>query len=220
MRNRALQIGILWCCAAIAARAELKWDTTTIARTVHPVQVEDRVEFHFTNTGTNSVEILSLKSTCGCLKPSMSTNRIEAGASGDVAVLFDFRDKMGPQRKGIAVRSSDNPKQPTILYVEANIPEVFTISAKRQEWTLTGNREPQSCQLVNRLKEPVRLISVSSSSDKFIAELKTIREGFEYDVLVRPVDVVVSSLAVITVQTECPPELTESRTYSFNAAIR
>jgi hypothetical protein len=211
---------VIACLSVFTAQAELKWDTTVAALKIHPLQVEERAEFRFINDGTEPVEILSVKSTCGCLKASASTNRIAPGESGCVVVVFDFRDKMGPQRKGVAVRSSDNPKQPVILYVEANIPEVYTVSSKRLEWNLSGNREPQSCLLVNSLTEPVRLISVSSSSESFTAELITVREGFEYEVRVQPVESATAGLAVITVQTECPTGLTESRTYSFNASLR
>ena len=232
-----------------SAQAELQWEATTIARVVHPLQVEDHIEFRFINDGEEPVEILSLRSTCGCLSPAMSTNRIASGESGVVNVNFNLRDRSGPQRKGVAVRSSDVPKRPTILYIETSIAEAYKLSTKRLEWSLApkvdgqGNAviardyrkadgqggavtarnyryEPKTCRLVNRLSEPIRLVSVSSSSEKFIAELKTVREGFEYNVLVRPTDSATTGLAVITVQTECPPELEESRSYRFNASLR
>ncbi len=217
-----------------SAQAELQWETTTIARVVHPLQVEDHIEFRFINDGEEPVEILSLRSTCGCLSPSMSTNRIASGESGVLNVKFNLRDRSGPQRKGVAVRSSDVPKRPTILYIETNIAEAYKLSEKRLAWlfapkadgqgrTVTARNyryEPKTCRLVNRLSEPIRLISVSSSSEKFIAELKTVREGFEYNVMVYPVDSATAGLAVITVQTECPPELEESRSYRFKASLR
>jgi hypothetical protein len=220
MKNRRLQIRLMLCCSAVTASAELKWDSTTSTLTVHPLQVEARSEFGFTNTGTNQVEILSLKSTCGCLKPSGSTNRVAPGEAGTVTVDFDLRDRSGSQRKGVAVRSSDAPAKPTILYVETNIPQVYVPDTKRLEWSLTGNLEPKICRLINRLREPVRLISVLSSSDQFTVELRTVREGFEYEVQVHPIESAVSGLAIITVQTECPAELPESRSYRIDACVR
>lgn len=211
---------LILCVTAVAVRAELTWEATTLARTVHPLQVEDHAEFHFTNTGTNSVEIISFKSTCGCLIPSMSTNQFDAGESGRVDVVFNLRDKMGPQRKGVAVRSSDHPKQPVILYIETNIREAYTLSTKRLEWSLSGDRTSKTCRLINQLETPIKLISANSSSKLFSAELKSIREGFEYEVLVRPVDNAAPGRAVITVQAECPAELPESRTYQFDACAR
>lgn len=206
--------------SCLVAQAELQWEQKTISIQVHPVQVEERVTFHFTNAGTNAVDILSLKSTCGCLTPSMSTNRFEAGEAGTVDVVFNLRDKIGPQRKGVAVRSSDNPKQPVILYVETNIREAYTLSSKRLEWSLSGDRTLQTCRLLNQLAEPVHLVSATSSSESFNIDLKPVREGFEYEVQVSPKESAMPSLTVITVQTECPPELTESRAYTFTAVLR
>lgn len=211
---------LLVSCCVFTAQAELRWEQKTVCLDVHPLQVEEQTVFHFTNTGTEPVDILSVQTSCGCLKAIANTNRITPGGSGAIAATFDFRDKTGPQRKSIAVRSSDNPKQPAILYVEANIPEVYTLETHRLEWSLTGDREPKTCRMKNRLNEPVRLISASSSSDQFTVELKTIRDGFEYEVLVRPEKSSVPGLAVITVQTECPAELPESRTYRFDACVR
>lgn len=187
---------------------------------MHPVQVEAQARFNCTNTGAEPVDILSVQTSCGCLKAVATANRIMPGAAGSIAVTFDAHDKTGPQRKSIAVRSSDNPKLPVILYVEANIPEVYTLDTKRLEWPLNGNHEPKTCRLVNRLGDPVRLISVSSSSDQFAAELKPIRDGFEYEVKVCPVESAVSGLVEVTVQTECPPEIRESRVYILTAVIR
>ncbi len=247
--NLWVKIFLLLGACVFSSQAELTWEATTIARVVHPLQVEDHIEFRFINDGEESVEILSLRSTCGCLSPFIRTNRISSGESGVLNVKFNLRDRSGPQRKGVAVRSSDVPKRPTILYIETNIAEAYKLSTKRLEWTLAskgdgqGNAviardytkadgqggavaardyrsEAKTCRLVNRLSEPIRLISVSSSSEKFIAELKTVREGFEYNVMVRPTDSATAGLAVITVQTECPPELEESRSYSFKATLR
>ncbi len=201
-------------------QAELVWEQKSIQLDVHPLQVEARTAFHFTNTSTEPVDILSVQTSCGCLKAVADTNQIMPGATGSVAVTFDFHDKTGPQRKSIAIRSSDTPKQPALLYVEANIPEVYTLEPTRLEWSLTGDLEPKVCRLVNHLHDPIRLVSVSSSSHQFTAELKTIREGFEYEVQICPVESAIPGLAVITVQTECPAELPESRDYTFSAVLR
>jgi hypothetical protein len=213
-------LSVLMCGLSLVAHAELQWDQKAISLRVHPLQVEAQTAFHLTNVGTEPVGILSVQTSCGCLKASGNTNQIVPGESSTITATFDFRDKIGPQRKSIAVSSSDNPKQPIFLYVEANIPEVYTLDTKRLEWPLSGNCESKTCRLVNHLNNPIRLISVSSSSKQFIVELKPIREGFEYEVQVCPIESFVPGLAVITVRTECPLELAESRTYTFTATLR
>ena len=105
-------------------QADMAWESKTIGLDVHPLQMEAQTKFRFKNRGTNAVDILSVRTTCGCLKASASIDRIAAGESGTVDATFDFREKTGPQRKAVAVCSSDVPKRPTMLYVQASIPFV------------------------------------------------------------------------------------------------
>jgi hypothetical protein len=138
---------------AAAASAELVWRQKSMPLKMHPVQVEAQARFNCTNTGAEPVDILSVQTSCGCLKAVATANRIMPGAAGSVAVTFDARDKTGPQRKSIAVRSSDNSKRPVLLYIEANIPTVYTIEPERIEWQMEGGRESKTCRLVNHLDE-------------------------------------------------------------------
>jgi len=209
---------LIFCYSVLTAQAELQWESKTLQLDIHPLQVTGPVEFSFKNTGTNTVDILSVRTTCGCLKAKASANRVAVGESGAIHVTFDFRDKIGPQRKAVAIRTSDS--KPVILYVQANVPEVYTLSSKRMDWTLSGDRNSKTCRLTSRLSEPVRLICATPSSDWFTVELISVREGFEYEVRVTPNFWTSPGMAVITVYTECPPELAESRTYTFSAVLR
>lgn len=215
-----VKIGLLVGCCFSIVRAELVWQQKSIQLNVHPLQVEAETAFHCANTGTKPVDILSVQTSCGCLKAAAVTNRIMPGTSGSVSVTFDFHDKTGPQRKSVAVRSSDNPSKPSLLYVEANIPDIYSLEPARLEWSLTSDHGSKTCRLVNRSNSPIRLVSVLSSSDQFTAELKPIRDGFEYNVQVCPVESSIPGLAAITIQTECPAELSESRAYILTAVIR
>lgn len=227
---------ILWLITVVCfllcpmAQAELTWEKKVIRLDVHPLQVEGRAAFRFNNAGTNTVDLLTVRTTCGCMSASASTNQVAPNESGTIDVLFNYRDKIGPQRKAVAIRTSDS--KPIFLYVEANIKPAYRLSVKRLDWSLASVAscdesdqrvvcEPQICRLVNRTKTPFKLISASSSSDRFAVELLAIREGFEYEVRVMPdPSINVPTRAVITIQTDCPSELEESRIYRFNASLR
>jgi len=211
---------LLVSCCLSPVQAELVWQQRSIRLDVHPLQVEERAVFHFTNTGTEPVDLLSVRTTCDCLKAIPDTNRIEPGASGTLNAVFDFRDKTGPQRKSIAVRSSDNPQKPVILYVEANVPIAYTPEPARLEWRLDGELAPKISRLVNRLTDPMHLTSVESSSEQFITELKPIRDGYEYEVSVVLREDAFPEAAFITVYTGSPDAFEESRTYRIDVFIR
>lgn len=228
--SRLIKIAVgLLCCSALSCLAELTWEQKVIRLDVHPLQVEGKASFHFKNTGTNTVDILAVRTTCGCTKASASTNQVAPGESGSIDAIFNYRDKIGPQRKAVALRTSDS--KPTILYLEANIQSAYNVSAKRLEWSLhsvaasdeSGKGrlyDPKTCCLINQLHEPVHLVSATSSLDSFTVELIPIREGFEYEVQVVPIRNASPGRSVITIQPEHPPELQESRTYTFTATLR
>jgi hypothetical protein len=215
---RLFAVGIVFLLCALTARAELEWEQKTIQLDLHPLQVTGAVSFPFKNGGTNAVEILSVRTACGCLNASFENRAVALDGAGCIDVRFDFRDKTGPQRKGVAVRASG--LKPTVLYVQVNIQEVYSLSIDRLEWTASADPEPKRCRLVNQTKVPVRLVSAESSIDAFSVELVSIREGFEYDVVVRPHCRASAAKSTIRIQTECPPEITESRVYTLPAVLR
>ena len=218
--NLWANVGLLTGFCLSSVQAELVWQQRSIRLDVHPLQVEAKTAFHFTNTATEPVDLLAVRTTCDCLKAVPCATRIAPGASGTLDVLFDFRNKSGPQRKSIAVRSSDHPQNPVILYVEANIPVAYTPEPARLEWPLSGERAPKICRFVNRLTDPVRLISVSSSSEQFTAELKTVQEGYEYEVAVVLREDAASEATFMIVQTGTPDDPKETRTYRIDAFVR
>ena len=222
LRNSYARFCVLLCLfvvtPAFTVNAELEWEQKTIQLDLHPLQITGTVAFSFKNNGTNAVEILAARTTCGCLKASASTNLVAVGESGTIDVVYNFSDKLGPQRKSVAVRIRD--ASPKMLYVQTTIPEVYTLSSKRLEWASGSALSAQTCRLVNHLKEPVILVSAVSSSDLFNVELIPVRDGFEYKVRVTPDASASKQLATITVQTECPPELSKSRSYTITAVVR
>lgn len=197
---------------------ELVWEQKVIDLNVRPLQVEAQVEFGFENKGAHPVEIRSVRTTCSCLQATVSTNHIAANESGGITATFNFRQKTGSQRKGIIVQTSDSGM--VRLYIQATIPKVYSVSSERLEWRVGEKGDMKTCRLVNELDEPVRLISATSSSGLFPVQLETIRDGFEYEVRVFPEESFKASRAEIIIQTECPDDLPESRTYRIVAVLR
>jgi hypothetical protein len=62
--------------------------------------------FSFKNTGTGTLVIQNVLSTCGCTAPEWPKEPIEAGAEGKIRIVFDSKGKIGRQNKVITVRSN------------------------------------------------------------------------------------------------------------------
>ena len=62
-------------------------------------------QFKFTNTGTSELEIMQVRSSCGCTIPKKPDAPIAPGASDIVEVKYDT-NRVGPIRKTITVASN------------------------------------------------------------------------------------------------------------------
>ncbi len=62
--------------------------------------------FSFRNTGSGSLILQNVLSTCGCTAPVWPKEPIEAGAEGKIKIVFNSKGKIGRQNKVITVRSN------------------------------------------------------------------------------------------------------------------
>ena len=70
------------------------------------VKGEDGIrQFKFTNTGTSELEIMQVRSSCGCTIPKKPDAPIAPGASDIIEVKYDTK-RVGPIRKTITVASN------------------------------------------------------------------------------------------------------------------
>lgn len=66
-------------------------------------------QFKFTNTGTSDLNIMQVRSSCGCTIPKKPDAPIAPGASDFIEVKYDT-ERIGPIRKTITVASNaSNP---------------------------------------------------------------------------------------------------------------
>lgn len=80
----------------------LKHDFGNITQEKGPV----KVSFDFTNTGGKPIIISDIKASCGCTTPEWSRQPIVPGATGNVVVSYDPRNRPGYFSKSITVKSN------------------------------------------------------------------------------------------------------------------
>lgn len=76
--------------------------------------------FKFKNTGVAPLMIEQAKSTCGCTVPQFPKDPIAPGASGEISVRFDSKNKSGRQRKPVNVTANTWPKL-TSVYIDGTV---------------------------------------------------------------------------------------------------
>ena len=76
--------------------------------------------FTFTNTGEVPLIISSATASCGCTIPQWPKEPIAVGATSEIEVSFNSKNKPGIQNKTITITANTNPKT-TRLNIKANV---------------------------------------------------------------------------------------------------
>ncbi len=82
-------------------------------------------KFKFVNTGTQTIEILNAKASCGCTRPSFPFLPIEPGQEGYIGVKYDSRTKEGNQTPQIEV-VTNYQDEPIMLYLKGYVKDKST----------------------------------------------------------------------------------------------
>lgn len=198
----------------------IEWQATSKSIKIHPLQSSVIIDFPFTNTGPEFVTILELKPGCGCTSASVDKKEYAPGESGIIHFTFNLKDRFGAQRKSISVKTSDDLKKPTRLYVSTSIPKTYTPSVKRLIWLAGEERKPKSCRITNAHQDPFRLLKAVPARDGMEVELKSIREGYEYELIVKPSADLKNVLIPITIHPEVPEGLGDIKTFTVYALLK
>ena len=72
-------------------------------------------KYHFKNTGTKALVIVSATASCGCTIPQKPDKPILPGEAGFIKVVFDSKGRVGHANKSITVISNAYPGFPQLL---------------------------------------------------------------------------------------------------------
>lgn len=121
-----LILGIIFA-ISVFAQTTAKGPIMTFQTTSHDfgdVKVGEKVSytFKYKNTGTDTLEIDNIVSSCGCTVPNSYEKVVAPGASASVTVQFDSKDKMGVVNKSLTILSNAISDQPAVfLYIRVNV---------------------------------------------------------------------------------------------------
>ncbi len=201
--------------AAVTAGAQIEWMQDNVSLQVHPVQLKAEAVFRFTNVGSAPISISDVSVTCGCMAARPVKPSYAPGEEGVLTIMLDLKERVGPFNKRINVKTSDG--KATVLTVTSNIPAAYKTQTKLIRWAEGERSQTKAVLLENPNSVPVRLLSVSSSHEALPAELKTVRDGFAYEVIITRRPGTENARSVIRIATAPPPGFTESKTIKLYA---
>ena len=172
-------------------------------------------DFVFTNTGSQTLEILDVRPSCGCTTSVNWVRKVEPGVSGTIPFQFNSKDFSGEVLKTIIVLSSDPQNTNVVLQLKAYVNTSIEIVPTMALFTPSSDsatNQIRMLRITNHLEEPLMLFDPVSSSPVFETQLRTNRQGREYELQValkRPF-LLTNTIATISLKTSSTkiPELT------------
>jgi Protein of unknown function (DUF1573) len=192
---------ILSIALCVAARAELKWDQTSIE--LHPTAADKQAIGHFKyqNTGDKPVRFKSVRTSCGCTAAQTQKEEVPAGEKGEITATFNIGERTGTQVKTVTVETDDTEHATTVLTLKAVIPQQLEITPTFVFW---GQGEaPKAKTIVVRAAKdfPVKHLKVTSSSPDFQAKVEETGNG-QFKIDVQPQETNKQTASTLTIQPE------------------
>ena len=76
-------------------------------------------KFVFTNNSKKSIQILTVKPSCGCTTPDWSKKEIKPGKDGFIVAEYNPRGRPGVFRKSLSVVTSDNKR--SVIFIKGKV---------------------------------------------------------------------------------------------------
>ena len=212
-----LVVGILFFLCS-QADARLDWESRRIKLKAGPTDSRVSADFKFKNSGKTTVLIKSVKADCSCTVPNLEKKEYLPGEKGKITATFTIGQRLGLQKKEIAVET-DDPKNPmTVLTLETDIPQLLEITPSLLFWETGQVPSAKTVDIRVLTRLPIRVVSVSSEESLIVPHLITVRDGRRYKLEVRPSDVSTPIRGFITIKTDFPPE--NPRLFYVNAFVK
>jgi len=199
------------------ARAELKWEQSTIE--LHPALGDKEAVGHFKyeNVGQTPVHFKSVKASCSCTAAQPQKNEVAPGEKGDITATFKIGAARGTAVKTVTVETDDPAHPSTVLTLKAVIPDGLTISPSFVFWKAGEEGTPKTMTVKADKDFPAKNLTVTSSNADFSVEVKNGAHAGEWSIVVQPKQTARPIATMLTIKPDQPKDL--QRVFTANANV-
>jgi hypothetical protein len=189
----------------LTARADLKWEQTSVE--LHPARGDKQAIGHFKyqNTGKTPVHFKSVHASCGCTAAQSQKDQVAPGETGEVTATFNIGERTGTQVKTVTVETDEAVNQKTVLTLKAIIPQELEINPTFVFWKKDDKPDPKTITVRAGKDFTVKNIKVTSSSPDFQTKVDKAGEG-QFKIEVKPNDTSAVKASTMTIQSENSPK--------------
>ncbi|MEJ6634476.1 MAG: hypothetical protein QNL77_02065 [Akkermansiaceae bacterium] len=190
------------------ASAEMVFETKLVEITAKSDVEVVTAEFPFKIEGDVS-EIIEYDAPCTCLtarieplKADRATKlRWEVGEGGRIFGKFKMGNFKGTIDKAIVLKLKG--EDPIQLVVRVTIPVLFEIQPSTLSWDLGEVTAEKVFKIKVNHSKPIKILENSGTSKLFPYEVKKIKEGWEYEIRVKPTSTETPGMGMIRLKTDC-----------------
>jgi hypothetical protein len=191
------------------AFAQLKWHEKRIEIFAKPGDAEVVTKFVFNNAGNKHINLLSVRTTCGCTVATPEKWTLQPEEKGAITVQFTLGDREGIQEKPITVKT-DAPDVTELLLV-VHIPSLLKFEPSYLSWPMhSGPSQSKTIHVTAASGAPIKIVDILPSDPKIQAQLHVIEPGRKYEIPVSLNDASQPFYGRVTVTTDFPKEKPKS----------
>jgi len=191
---------------AEGARAELKWEQTSVE--LHPgfSDKQSVAHFKYENVGKTPVHFRSVHASCGCTTAQTQKDEVPPGEKGEITATFNIGGRTGTQVKTVTVQTDDpDPAHATTqLTLKAVIPQLLELQPMFVTWR--SGEEPKAKFITAKANKDAGItkLDVVSSVPDFTTKVDPGSAPNEFRISVQPKDTGKPTYTTLTIKPNSP----------------
>ena len=202
---------------AQGARAELKWEQTSVE--LHPGFSDKQAVAHFKyeNVGKTPIHFRSVHASCGCTTAQTQKDEVPPGEKGEITATFNIGGRTGTQVKTVTVQTDDpDPTHATTqLTLKAVIAQLLELQPMFVIWRSGEEPKPKFITAKANKDAGITKLDVVSSVPNFTTKVDPGSAPNEFRISVQPKDTAKPVYTTLTIKPDSP-----AGAPTFNVAVR
>ena len=192
---------------AQSARAELKWEQTSVE--LHPGFNDKQAIAHFKyeNVGNTPVHFKSVHASCGCTTAQTQKEQVAPGQKGEITATFNIGGRTGTQIKTVTVQTDEPEPSTTVLTLKAVITPLLEIQPALVYWQTGEEPKPKIVTAKANKEAAIKKLNVASSTPDFTAKVDAGAAPNEFRISVQPRDTSKAVYATLTIKPDSPANI-------------
>ena len=191
---------------ALAELVSLSFENKTVEVIAESGAKDLTMVFPFENKTKQTIEIIRKDAACACLGATFKDGKkiYAPGEKGELTAKFKLGSLSGTVNKQVLLwQNGDTSNKPSIILTTiVTIPELISLTPLTLSWNIGDEEKTQTSKIIVNHKEPIHITKILSTNNNFTTEVKTIREGWEYELTVTAKDTSNISFGILKITTD------------------